>query len=401
MGGKLPTKVGSPLTDRQAIEAFITSPELVELETRFARFNIFEALNVARRELNHSNFLAFLLDPVASHGMHDLFLRRFLQDASRYAEETPVISAIEIELLDLSQVEVLREYGNIDIFLRDSSHKLAVIIENKVGSKQHSDQLERYRTFISSKHPDYRIVGIYLTPEGEESGNKHYASFSYENVRNLVLEVLSRETVLIGNAVRSALEQYTDLLGRRFMADRELEALCAKLYKRHKQAIDILVANIPDERGTLAEKLEEFINSENFISDDSNNVYVRFMPPDLDLPFFLGGSGWTSSTRIVLFEFRLQRNAILVTLQMGPGPADKRERIHKFALTNKPPFSPEKNLSPKYQRLFTKSLLDSKELQLEEDAKLDLLETRWKEFLEIDLPQIKKAIIGAPWAKEH
>lgn len=166
------------MTDRQAIEAFITSPELVELETRFARFNIFEALNVARRELNHSNFLAFLLDPVASHGMHDLFLRRFLQDASRYAEETPVISAIEIELLDLSQVEVLREYGNIDIFLRDSSHKLAVIIENKVGSKQHSDQLERYRTFISSKHPDYRIVGIYLTPEGEESGNKHYASFS-------------------------------------------------------------------------------------------------------------------------------------------------------------------------------------------------------------------------------
>ena len=139
--------------------------ELARLETRFTKFNVFEALGVARRELHHSSFLAFLLDPSESHGLRELFLRRFLQETVRSAPH-PVISAIELDAIDLKDIEIRREYENIDIFLRDRKNRILVIVENKVGSKQHDDQLERYYVDMTERHPGHRFLGVYLTASG-------------------------------------------------------------------------------------------------------------------------------------------------------------------------------------------------------------------------------------------
>ncbi len=176
--------------ERQALESFITSGDLVQLETRFTRFNVFEALGVARRELQHSSFLAFLLDPRESHGLGDLFLRRFLQEVTRLAPE-PTISIIDLDGFDLSRTEVRREYENIDIFLRDPTHKISVVIENKVGTKQHDDQLKTYAELVTRRFPGHRFMGVYLTPEGEDSQDSRYVSTSYEMVRALVNELWS------------------------------------------------------------------------------------------------------------------------------------------------------------------------------------------------------------------
>jgi hypothetical protein len=43
-----------------------------------ARVNVFEVVNLIGNEDRHSDFLAWLLDPAAGHGMGDAFLRRFL-----------------------------------------------------------------------------------------------------------------------------------------------------------------------------------------------------------------------------------------------------------------------------------------------------------------------------------
>src|SRR5437867_3879565 len=43
------------------------------------RFNLFEALGLARNEQYQSRFLAFLLNPTESHDQGDLFLRTFLE----------------------------------------------------------------------------------------------------------------------------------------------------------------------------------------------------------------------------------------------------------------------------------------------------------------------------------
>jgi hypothetical protein len=66
--------------DLKALENFLVGNEgLDRLEALLDRFNIFEAIGMVYRELNHSQFLAYLLDPRGNHGLGDLFVKRFLQ----------------------------------------------------------------------------------------------------------------------------------------------------------------------------------------------------------------------------------------------------------------------------------------------------------------------------------
>jgi hypothetical protein len=125
--------------DLDALTRFaIANDDLERLELLVNSFNIFEALGVARQELRHSDFLAFLLDPRQPHGLGERFLKRFLQRAlDEYSGQVPVTS-IEIELQSLDQMFPYRERQNIDILLLDEANRIAVIIENKIGSAEHS-----------------------------------------------------------------------------------------------------------------------------------------------------------------------------------------------------------------------------------------------------------------------
>jgi hypothetical protein len=109
---------------------------------------------VIHQELRHSDFLAFLLDPRQSHGLGDGFLRRLLQKALRAARAGhSAVSPIDLDVWNLADAQVQREWRNLDIFVRDEAHQLAVIIENKVDSAEHSGQLERYHDVVMQEHP--------------------------------------------------------------------------------------------------------------------------------------------------------------------------------------------------------------------------------------------------------
>jgi len=70
------------------LERFVAeNDELLELEERIGRFNIFDALRIVEREVKHSDFLAWLLDPNESHGQGGLFLRAILMDLFKTARE--------------------------------------------------------------------------------------------------------------------------------------------------------------------------------------------------------------------------------------------------------------------------------------------------------------------------
>ena len=60
-------------TDLQALERFVAeNDDLLALEEQIGRFNIFDALGIARVEIRHSNYLAWLLTPGESHGEMDV-----------------------------------------------------------------------------------------------------------------------------------------------------------------------------------------------------------------------------------------------------------------------------------------------------------------------------------------
>ena len=64
------------------------------------------------------------------------------------------IDQVDVEGMDLSKVEVLREWKNIDVLIILSD--VVVCIENKVYSKEHSNQLKRYKEIIENQFPKHK-----------------------------------------------------------------------------------------------------------------------------------------------------------------------------------------------------------------------------------------------------
>src|SRR5262245_54694181 len=108
-----------PNTEIAALEQFVVeNDELQWLEEAIGRFNIFDSLGIARVEIRHSNFLAWLLDPAESHGQGSLFLRALLMDVLRKAPANlRPISPIELDGGELRDVQIHREWQNIDLVI--------------------------------------------------------------------------------------------------------------------------------------------------------------------------------------------------------------------------------------------------------------------------------------------
>ena len=123
------------------------------------RFNIFDALWLDRREIYHSRFIAYLLDPSASHDQGTIFIDSFLKlfmpgwngDAKHLS--TRVVPE-----------HVVDEYGRIDIVIYLQGAVIA--IENKVDYGEGEKQLERYRQWLDKQTgANYKHL-VFLTLDG-------------------------------------------------------------------------------------------------------------------------------------------------------------------------------------------------------------------------------------------
>ena len=97
----------------------VNCPELAEVESLLGKFNLFRVLNFEEGEIRHSNVLSWLLDPKESHGMGDLFIRRFLMLVLNDSESGQRdLNPVEIDSAEIRNVEVLREWSHIDITIK-------------------------------------------------------------------------------------------------------------------------------------------------------------------------------------------------------------------------------------------------------------------------------------------
>ncbi|HTW49622.1 MAG TPA: PD-(D/E)XK nuclease family protein [Acidobacteriaceae bacterium] len=388
------------LDPEAALQSFVVgNRELTELEALSGRFNFFEALGAVRAERRHSCFLRFLLDPKANHGLGDRLLKLVLQTAVQNEPTVAPITPIDLDCYDLSQAELRLEYENIDILIFDEKNGLCVVIENKVDSTQHSDQLARYDRIAKQHFPHCTTMGVYLTASGEPSEHSNYASMTHGEIKRLVETVLANPNLHVEPDVRFAISQYTEVLGRHFMGDERITALCQRIYRQHKQAIDLIIENLPDARVSIRERLLGLLEAKSgeLIVDDCTKGFVRFIPKKLQLPEFLCGKGWTSSKRLFLFEFQISQKNVILVVQMGPGDQEMRKRVHRFALAAKEPFRVEQRFYDQWQSLYKKPIVDSFDGDV--DQILESVNAKWQEFLTEDLPRIEQAILAHSWSK--
>lgn len=228
-----------------ALEKFVMeNDELLELEARIGRFNIFDALGVVNAEIRHSNFLGWLLDPAESHGAGDLFLKAVLMDMLRQTPEAlrpRGVSPIDLDGASIASVDIRREWRNIDLLIRCESPRLIVAIENKIRSGEHGGQLLKYKKIVREAFPDDPSMFVFLTREGDEPSDDDWTTYSYAELKRVLERVRRTNEGAIGEDVDTFLDHYLHLIGSRLMDDQVIDDLCRKIYKNHRRAIDLIV----------------------------------------------------------------------------------------------------------------------------------------------------------------
>jgi hypothetical protein len=396
----VPVHVEAEVVSRIELERFVVdNRDLERLESLLSQFNVFEAVGVVRQELRHSDFLAFMLDARQTHGLGDVFMRRLLQGAvQRGTATSSSISAIDLDVWDLTGAEVRREWHNIDILITDAANQLAVIIENKVDASEHSGQLNRYRKMIAHEHPGFRVLALFLTPDGEDPTDDAYIPIDYGLVCDVVERLRESRGPSLDPDIRTLMAHYTQMLRRHIVADSEIAELCRRIYQKHQRALDLIYEHRPDRLVEIQAYLQELIDHTQGIRGEySVKSAIRFMPDAWDIPSLNQGLGWVPTNRILLFEIGNAPNRLVIKLLIGPGPTEIRQRLFDFALNHQSLFNvSNKHLAPKWSQVWNRTVLAAGAYETGDSSDLRRdLDRIWEQFTAFDLPRLTEAILSA------
>ena len=143
-------------------------------------FNVFSALDICSDEMRlHSRLLATLLNPEASHGLGNEFLKLFLialglpEDYITYCKE----QIVERPIGEVTETTG----GRIDIILEDRGH--AVIIENKIYAGDQPNQLLRYHNYGVKTFGENNFKLVYLTLYGCDPSSESLGGEDFEFIK--------------------------------------------------------------------------------------------------------------------------------------------------------------------------------------------------------------------------
>lgn len=283
----------------EKIEAFIDQP------------NYFEILGIAQKELQHSNFLAWMFDPQGSHNAGDFFLKSFLNRLPLDPKDK-----IAYNLANLENTKIFREFKFIDLLIVNKDVKFVVCIENKIfAPKSGENQLINYHKVVEKIWKDLKRIYVYLTPTPraltEEESEINYINITYEDI----LEILedTKSSVDLAESYMPLIEDYIKNLKKNIMGiSKEIE-LAQQIYRKHKKAIDFIVDNKPSFYSKdLIEKIDNFfVNHSDYdrLTDPDKNI-IRILPNSVSEIFKVEGKTWGDSKSIFALEIFCEEERI-------------------------------------------------------------------------------------------
>lgn len=314
------------------LERFVVeNDDLLMLESRIGRFNIFDALGLARVEIRHSNFLAFILDPAESHGQGQLFLKAILMDLLKRAPvDLRPLSPIDLDGTDLRGVEVKREWKNIDLLITSKAPQFAVVIENKVDSQEHSNQLGRYQQSMNQHYLGLPSLYVFLTPDGDDPSEASWVPYTYDDIHRVLKRTRDSCQNAIGDDVLVFLDHYLNLLGTRFMNDEKIDELCRRIYKNHRQALDLIWERVGSPESAIIADVENALNQDGrWHVCYRSSKYIEFVPTTW-LAWLPTIGSEDNPSYSVLVHVRSKETKLQHILYVGPmNNAAKREEIIK------------------------------------------------------------------------
>ncbi|MBN2271828.1 MAG: PD-(D/E)XK nuclease family protein [Sedimentisphaerales bacterium] len=269
-------------TKRDLIDRFLADNlEFEELAATLSKFNVFSALKITDAEIRHSNVLAWLLNPKESHGLGDIILRRVFSNVLLETEkDVEGLSAAEVELMDFVDIEIRREWRHIDLLIIDRNNKVVILIENKIKSGESPGQLSKYQQTVESEFPSFVLVPIFLTLNGIESTDKkaqNYISYNYIQLLSVLEAMYHQRESEMAESVAMFIKHYIETLRRITMQDERMVDLCKTIYRKHREAIDMVVEY--GKTGVLQQAVEDVLSEDGeYELLSSRPCYVWFLP---------------------------------------------------------------------------------------------------------------------------
>jgi hypothetical protein len=363
------------------LEQLVVDLQFTQLSRELNRFTPFRVLQVEHYELRHTNTLAWLLDPHASHGIKhgflDPFLRRVLGAGAPLASplvevRTELVLRADDALVadeDRADEEDANSRDRLDILVEGRAcdgRPWTLAIEAKIGSQEGRDQLLRYDQALSRHAPGSDIAKCYLTLGAVDavSSALWQAIYWNEHVGGALQEALATCPDMDAR-VRDFLNDYQELI-RRLSGDDEvqtsqaaqlanrsdvapvLRALNGRIkekrtvhswdaepwaacYRRHKVALDACRNEVREAGAVLVWDLVDahFGDGEKWVrltEKAGKNLAVRFVPRS-----WAGIEGMRTDGRWNLFyhaEFRRKQGDIEIKLYVArPGHAATQKAL--------------------------------------------------------------------------
>ena len=179
------------------------------------------------------------------------------------------------------------------------------------------------------------------------------------------------------------------------MGNSEVEQICRQIYKKHSKALDLIFQYKPDVALEVSEYVQMLLNKEEeTIIDSAGKTVIRFTTKVVDNKFKKVGEGWSSSGRIVMFEFYNYENRLALRLYIGPGEQNYRNTLIDIFKTNPNLFNlTNRAFGKKWHAVYAKDFLKKRDYENKtiEDIK-PMINKRFAEFLDGDLKEIEQFI---------
>lgn len=277
--------------------------------------SFFEYLGIADMERVHSQILAWIFssncDSINSKQKNELFQTLFNLDS------------------DSQIVNVQTEYNGIDILIQ--TNKEVVVIENKIKSSQHSNQLDRYKKLCDVEFSNKSKHYYFITLIGEHTKDSNWIKITYKQIY-----VHLKTFELLPNKNHSViLDEYLLFLGRliyvtedfikyplkydivftdgnkrkadkinfeyateneKFIAFNQLETILQKYF------LNILIEKVTSIRGSVSETrgdaLVDFIIQEGIIYNNRKySTMIQLQKHTIKFAFVIGGNGYLKSSK--------------------------------------------------------------------------------------------------------
>ena len=352
---------GKELTNEEALQNFLLDIGcLDELLPWTGKFNMFDVLKISRTEIRHSNMLGWLLNPNENHGMGDVFLKGILQRLVENDSDGRY-DVFNVLLMDFYTFSVMREWKNIDILLTSTEEKTVIAIENKVGSHEHSNQLNRYRNILEKEYPDYNRMLVFLTPDGEKPSDvENWDVLTYSDVID-VLESAALQIKILPD-VDLMIKNYIDVVRRDIVEDQQLIDICNKIYNKHKKALDLIFENRIDGKSQLSDAIKDTLcklSEEGLIIyDESWGYNFRTKAMDKYLPLLDEAISSWGSTNIYSYWFNVRDDRFYGIFELAGNnvPEESMKKMQAITDVLKPNDKRKSNFT--YKRIYTTKWYD-------------------------------------------